>query len=140
MKSFRIEGGYLLRLDKGEEVASSVIKFVQNSGMGSAKVTAIGALTDCVLGYFDREKKTYLSKNFNDVYELVSLNGNITFHDGSPVFHTHVCLGDVHCNVFGGHFFSGTVAVTAEVFLLETGTKISRALAGEFDLNLIDSE
>ncbi|MBD3170768.1 MAG: DUF296 domain-containing protein [candidate division Zixibacteria bacterium] len=140
MKSFKINNGYLLRLDKGEEVVSSVLNFVEDEGIGSAMVTAIGAVTDCVLGYFDRERKTYLNKNFNDIYELVSLNGNITFFDGKPVLHAHVCLGNPHFEIFGGHFFSGMVAVTAEIFIIETGSRITRAHNAELDLNLIDSE
>ncbi len=140
MKSFKIKDGYLLRLDKGEEVVNSILEFVKDSGMKSATVSAIGSLTDCVLGYFDRDKKTYIHKNFNDVYELVSLMGNITFFDDQPILHAHICLGDMHCNIYGGHLFSATVAVTAEVFLLEAGIAVNRSLVGEFGLNLIDSE
>ncbi|MCP4632664.1 MAG: DNA-binding protein [candidate division Zixibacteria bacterium] len=140
MKSFKIKNGYLLRLDKGEEVVSSINKFAEKSNITTASINAIGAVTNCVLGFFDREKKTYLNRDFNDVYELVSLNGNITFFDGKPILHSHIAIGDKQCKLYGGHFFSGTVAVTAEIFILETGVRIVRSLVDELGLNLIDSE
>jgi predicted DNA-binding protein with PD1-like motif len=140
MKSFKTNYGYLLCLDRGEEIVSSVISFVEKNNVRTGLINAIGALTDCVLGYYDKEKKGYISRNFNDTYELVSMIGNITFHDEKPVIHVHVSLGDSHCNVFGGHLFSGTVAVTAEIFIMEMDLRINRALDEELNLNLIDSE
>jgi predicted DNA-binding protein with PD1-like motif len=140
MKSFRIDDGYLLRLDRDEEVVSSVIKFVEESGLNSAMVAGIGAVTGCTLGYFDRDKKTYLSKNFDDVYELVSLQGNITFHEGKPVFHNHAAIADSEYNLYGGHLFSALIAVTGEIFIFDVKKKFNRALDSRFGLNLIDSE
>ena len=138
MKAFRIRNGYLLRLDRGEEVVTTILKFVQESKIGTASLSAIGAISNCVLGYFDRERKTYISKNFNDAYELISLNGNITFLDGKPSLHCHVCIGDAHCNAFGGHLFSATVSITTEIFVVEAEKRIIRTFAKDSNLNLID--
>ncbi len=139
MKSFRLKNGYLLRLDKGEEVVDTILKFAEKMKIKSGAISAIGAVTDCVLGYFDRNRKTYLNKNFNDIYEVIALNGNITYFEQKPILHSHICIGDPHFNAFGGHLFSAVVAVTLELFITEIDTRINRGFVEEFNLNLIDS-
>jgi len=137
MQVKKISGGYFLRIDKGEEIISSIVNFAGDRKIPSAVIAGIGALTDVTLGYFDRKHKKYIKLTFSDIYEMLSLSGNISYIDDKPMVHAHVVLGKVDYTVIGGHLFSGVVAVTGEVYIQAFGDKLNRQLNPEFDLNLL---
>lgn len=143
MQSKKVENGYFLRIDKGEEMMSAVTDFIEKKNIQSGVISGIGALTDVELGFFDRTKKEYLKKTFptdpadNDIYELLSLNGNISYIDNNPMVHAHCVLGKSDYNVIGGHLFSGIVAVTGEVYIRTFSVKFVRKVNPEFNLKLL---
>jgi predicted DNA-binding protein with PD1-like motif len=67
------------------------------------------------------ENRTYLS--FSRPLEILSLSGNITVAEGSPLVHAHVTLSHVEgdeIGVIGGHLIEGcTIFGFAEIILLE---------------------
>ncbi|MCB1071707.1 MAG: DNA-binding protein [Chlamydiia bacterium] len=109
--------GYVLKLEPGEEFHETLLAFSTKKRIPSAFFQGIGGLTDVELGYFDLEKNDYDHHHFNGIYELISASGNISDVNGKHFAHTHVVLSDDKCQTFSGHFFKGTVTVTAEVFL-----------------------
>ncbi len=129
---------YLIRLLKGEAVAATLIRFAQEHEISSGQVTAIGALENTELGFFDRDEKKYLTKRFPDVNELISLVGTVPWVDGSPFFHLHACLGGRDYEAVCGHFIEATVAITVEVTLIATDVRVERALDEDIGLNLLD--
>jgi len=137
MKVKKVENGYFLRIDKGDEIVSAITDFIARENIQSGAISGIGALTDVELGYFDRVRKEYLKKTFNNIYELLSLTGNIAYIDNKPMVHAHCVLGDADYNVAGGHIFSGIVAVTGEMFIRTFTEKFDRRLNDEFNLNLL---
>ena len=50
---------YVLVLDKGDEAVSTIERFVRDNAIGAAQMTAIGAFSDAMLGFFDWETKDY---------------------------------------------------------------------------------
>jgi predicted DNA-binding protein with PD1-like motif len=137
MQTKKISGGYFLRIDKGEEVISSIVNFAADNKIPSAVITGIGALTDVTLGYFDQKQKQYLKRTFKDIYEMLSLSGNVSYLDDKPMVHAHVILGRPDYTLIGGHLFSGIVAVTGEIYIKAFEDKFNRRLNPEFDLNLL---
>ena len=137
MQAKKITGGYFLRVDKEEEIISSIVSFTGDKKIPSGVIAGIGALTDVTLGYFDRSHKKYLKQTFKDVYEMLNLSGNISYVEGKPLVHAHVILGKSDYTVIGGHLFSGVVAVTGEVFIQTFEDRFSRQLNPEFNLNLL---
>jgi predicted DNA-binding protein with PD1-like motif len=133
-----VEGGYLLRLQRGARVMETLLKFIKTKQIAAGVVSAIGAVEDVELGYFRLADKQYLRKHFSDIYELVSFAGNISYINNEPVVHAHAVLSDPGCQPVAGHFFDGTVAVTMEVFLRVFEEKITRSLDEETGLNLLD--
>ena len=81
-------------------------------------ISGIGQLKNVELGYF-KEKGNYAKEIFNKPLEILSLNGNICKEDGEYIIHMHAVLGDENKNTLGGHFFEGTVSVTAEIVILK---------------------
>ncbi len=134
----QMENGYLLRIMRGASVAETLRDFLVAQQIHSGSISAVGALEQVELGFFDREQKTYLRKQFKDVYELISFSGNISLVDGTPFVHAHVVLGDRDYRAVAGHFFEGTVAVTLEAVITPFDEKIKRSADPDTGLNLLD--
>ncbi|MCP4581670.1 MAG: DNA-binding protein [candidate division Zixibacteria bacterium] len=137
MQAKKVEDGYFLRIDKGEEIMATITDFVAVKSIPAGAISGIGALTEVELGYFDREKSEYLRRNFNNIYELLSLTGNISYIDQNPMVHAHCILGDSDYRLVGGHLFNAVVAVTGEVHIRTFNERFERAMNPELNLNLL---
>jgi uncharacterized protein len=78
------EGGRTLAVifDKGEEVAAGLLKIAQEHNLTAASFTAISALSNVTLGYFDRDRKDYKKIPIKEQVEALALTGNIAPSDG----------------------------------------------------------
>jgi predicted DNA-binding protein with PD1-like motif len=138
MKAKKVENGWFVRLDKGEEVMSTLVAFISEKQIPAGTISGIGALTEVELGYFNRDRAEYQRRRFTGVYELLSLAGNIAYVGGKPMVHAHCLLGDADYQVCGGHLFEGTVAVTGEIYIQVFAEKFERKMNPEIKLNLLD--
>lgn len=137
METKKIADGFVVRLDKGEEVVDSLLKFARQEKIAAGSVSGIGAVTNVTLGYFDRERREYLQKRFDEVYELVSLQGSVATIDEEPILHLHIIISDRDYSLRAGHLFSAEVAVTGEVFVRSYSEPLWRKKDPEFGLNLL---
>ncbi len=137
MRYKHVDQGYVVRLERGEDVTSSLVRLAAEVGLESGFVTGLGSLCDVKLGYFDFEKQEYSSRVFEGDYELVSFTGNFSKLDGKPFLHVHAVVADASCNAYAGHLHSGVVAVTGEFFVISTGAEITREPDDETGLNLL---
>ena len=85
-----------------------------------AKPSAIGAIRDVGLGAYDLQTQAYTRKTFGGLWELVSLQGNISPLEGRPFRHAHITIGDDSFKVLGGHLFHAEVAVVLGGFRLSS--------------------
>ena len=115
MESVKDKDVWFLRLDKGEDLFSTLENWAAKEEIKSGHLSGIGALEQSELGAYHLDRKEYDKKVFPDIMELLSLEGNLSFNNGKPFFHIHAVLGDHQYNTFGGHLFSATVAVTCEI-------------------------
>lgn len=118
--------GYILRPEIGEEIQESMRQFAEKVRLKGAFFTGIGTLTQVELAFFRRDTKSYDRKFFDDEYEMVALNGNLSFTDGSPEPHTHVSICDRDFNTFSGHLVRGVVSVTAEILVMDIDLHLTR--------------
>ncbi len=98
----------------------------------------IGAVEKVRLGYFDLEKKEYITKDIDGEWELLNVIGNITWDEDEPVIHIHTVLGGENLNTIGGHLLNATIAVTGEFHLITGEKTIGRKLDDETGLKLIN--
>lgn len=141
MKRKKLNNGYMLKLEKGEEILDSLTKFCSDNNIRSGSITGIGGADNVVLKYYDLEKTDYTSRTFNGKnYEILSLNGNISIVDGKPFLHIHATIGDSDYKVYGGHLGSATIGITCEIIIHPAEDTIGRKLDDTFRLKLLDLE
>lgn len=107
-----------LRLDKGDEVLSSIVDVCQKEGVRSCVFSGIGGCDYAKLGTFMPERGTYNEYETEGMLELISLNGDIKDSNGEPLIHAHACLSyeeDGQIKLIGGHLLALRVLITAEI-------------------------
>lgn len=137
MKAHRIDSGYLLVLDAGDEVVQTLVGFARENRLSSGFLHGLGAVRNATIAYLDLATKEYLKETITEDMELLSLVGNLSRMDGNPMVHAHVTLGDREMRVHGGHLFSAEVSVTVEVLLQVSSAEILRKRDERFGANLI---
>ncbi len=138
MKAHPIDNGYLVRLDKGEEIISSLVGFCSKEKIVFATVSGIGAVSKAKLAVFDAKKKEYAEREFSGDLEIISLMGNITIAEGKVKPHLHVCISGHDFLARAGHLVSAEVSVTCEIILIVSEGRIERKKDIESGLMLID--
>ena len=138
MKVFRSREGYLLRLERGEEIHASLVRFAEENGIRGAVVSGLGAVEDVELGYYDVERRVYDRREVPENTELLSLTGNLSRLDGKPVLHAHLVLMRKDFSLVGGHLFRGTIAVTGEISVRQTDLDMVRVPADELGTSLLE--
>ena len=118
--------GYVLRLEVGEEVQEAFRQFAQEVGIKGAFYQGIGTMTRAELAFFCKDQKLYERRFFDGEYELISLTGNLSAHDGVIVPHTHVTLADRNYQTYSGHLVRGEISVTAEIMLTVIDLALTR--------------
>ena len=138
MKSRKVSGGWLIRLERGEEAIESLTSFAAKNKIPCGFLQGIGAINAVELGYFDLRQKKYRRKKIGKTVEVVSLLGNISWVDNKPFVHAHISVAGTDQKLMGGHFFKGTVAVTLEIYLLVVSRKLKRFHDSEMGFNFWD--
>ena len=136
MRHVEVEGGHLLRLDRGDRVPDAIADFCRNQGIVTATAEGIGALENVVLGYFDVEKKVYERTVLPGSWELLHLFCDVATFEGELFPHTHVVLSGPDFVARGGHLFEGTISVTGEIRVWTIRKPLERRRNEEIGLHL----
>jgi len=128
MKFRPIEDGYLVLLEKGENVLETLKKFVKEQKIPGGMISGVGAVTDATLGIFDYQKKEFVTKTFMDELEIGHLCANISYLSDSnePFIHCHLVVSDSSLGAYAGHLMEGTVSLTLELYIKTFKEKIIR--------------
>jgi predicted DNA-binding protein with PD1-like motif len=129
---------HLVRLDRGESIMQSLLRYAKEADIQSGFLTGIGATSFCEIGYFDLDAKQYLTKKVEQNCEVVGVIGNIAGVGGEPMIHAHITLGFPDYHLEGGHLVEGTISVTGEFWIHPAGFPVSRSLDAFSGLKLID--
>ena len=86
---------FVVVLETGEEIVASLQQFADRENVHTASFTAIGALSDAVLLYFDWQKKDYLKISIREQVEVAfpDWRRSPTIRRASPPLHIHIVLG-----------------------------------------------
>jgi predicted DNA-binding protein with PD1-like motif len=126
-------------LASGEEVMSSIKGFATRERIAAAQITAIGALSDVVLKYFDWEKKEYYDIPVREQVEVASLIGDVALDpQGKPTVHMHLVVGRKDGSAMAGHLGKAHVRPTLEVIIDEQPSYLQKTSDAETGLAFIN--
>jgi predicted DNA-binding protein with PD1-like motif len=141
MRTFTISGQpqklHVVVLDKGEEVTSTLLAFARDADLRYAYFTAIGAFSEIVLGFFDRDRKKYQEIPILEQVEVLALTGNFTEEEGEHRLHAHAVVGKRDGSAHGGHLLRAKVFPTLEVVVTEVPAELRRVMDPETGIALI---
>ena len=136
MEYKRHENFLFLRLEKGEELFTTLAALCKKEQIRAGAVSGIGATDDVTVGLFDTTKNEYCSATYNGDMEITSISGNISEKDGESYFHLHITVADESNRVVGGHLSRCVISVTAEITIICFNIRTSR-VPNEDGINLL---
>ncbi len=130
---------YSVILRTGEEVMRSLADFAKREAISAAQISAIGAFSEAVIGYFDWTAKDYIKIPVPEQVEVASLLGDSALgENGEPALHIHCVLSRRDGSARAGHLLQGLVRPTLEVILTESPAHLRKRHDPESGLALID--
>ena len=134
MQFQKVGKDYLINIDKDEKVVKTLTRFCRENGIKNGKLSGIGAVKKTEIGAYDLSMKEYIKREYSEILELLSLEGNVALKDGEPFIHAHVVLSDHNMQTLGGHLFETTVGVAGEFFLTQFDGNAYRELKPDIGL------
>jgi len=128
----------IVRLDRGEEIISSLTSLCKKEDIRLASVEALGAVDHVVVSIYDVPTKTYYKKEFNEALEISNLNGTVTREDGEVYIHLHVTVCDKNLIAHGGHANELRVAATCEMVVRTLPGEVGRQLDEQIGLKVLN--
>ncbi len=138
MQTKKVNGGHLLRLVKGEKIIETIAKFCEENSIHGGVISGLGGASCITLGFYDLGTKEYTWKEFAEVHEILSMNGNVALVDGKPFLHIHIALSNHNFEAIGGHLKEATVGATCEVMISDLATEMIRIYDDQIGLKLLD--
>ncbi|MDO5297155.1 MAG: DUF296 domain-containing protein [bacterium] len=112
---------YYIRLDRGEEIMSSLLEICRIEGIASATYMGIGGCQSADIQTFMPALGKFSTEHVEGMLELISFMGNIiTDEAGKLYYHTHAIYAleeNGQQRVVAGHIKASTVLYTAEIEL-----------------------
>jgi predicted DNA-binding protein with PD1-like motif len=129
---------YILRLERGEEVVSTLTAFCGNHGIKNAWLTGLGSIGNPTLAHYKVDNKKYSEKKIEGIFEVTNFTGNIALFEGKPLLHPHITLGDENMQALSGHLVHGTVSATMEIKIEVLPTEFTKSMSEAIGLKLFD--
>ncbi|RZV12067.1 hypothetical protein BDK88_0957 [Natrinema hispanicum] len=100
---------YVARLETGADWRAEIESLADAVDADAAWFTALGAVQDAELWFYDQDTCEYEPIEFDEPLEVASCVGNVSLLDGDRFAHTHVVLSGPDGNAVAGHLNEATV-------------------------------
>jgi uncharacterized protein len=111
-----MQDSFLIRLPHGADLLEAITNTFRERGVRKASFTLIGALTHCIMGYYDPVARRYESREFPGNWEIVSCMGNVSEKDNDIFVHAHIVIAGEDYQCMGGHLMPGSSIFAAELY------------------------
>jgi uncharacterized protein len=129
---------FALVLETGDPVMKSVLGFARDERLSAASFTAIGALSDATLAWFDWDARDYEQFAVDEQIEVLTMAGDVALNPkGEPEVHAHVVCGRRGGATVGGHLVEAHVRPTLEIVLREAPAELRKRFDPESRLALL---
>jgi len=119
-----------IRVDRDEEIVECIQNVCKKENIKTAHFKGIGGCDKIVVQTYIEKINDFESHEKNGIFELLSLDGNISPEDdGSLYIHSHASfsyLENDEIKMIGGHLKQAFVRYTAEIILTPAKENISR--------------
>lgn len=126
MRVIKNDNTYIIRIDKGENVLASIIEWCEEHNIRAGTFTGIGAVEYVSCGYYALDEKKYYFTQYDQLLEVLSMQGNIAIKEGRPFPHVHAVFSGTDNKAFGGHVEEMRVGVVLEVVFEPLAKEIIR--------------
>ena len=111
----------VLRLTHGEDIHNSISFVCKERDVDSAVfVSAAGMVTNVTFGWFNG--KEYEKATYNNVMELLALNGNVSYKHEGIYPHLHAVFSRPDHTCLGGHILQALVHHNVEICIIPLKT------------------
>jgi predicted DNA-binding protein with PD1-like motif len=110
---------FIGRLPHGADLLESITKIVNEENIRVGKVTAIGAVQNGAVSYYDQTTKQYERIEFDKPMEILSCIGNVSVFKQRSMVHCHIVFSDREGKCFGGHLANGCTVFACEIIIEE---------------------
>ena len=128
---------HIVVFQTGDDPVEGLLRYVQREHITGATITAIGAFSEVVLGYFDLDRKAYEPITIAEQVEVLSLSGDVATYRSDPRVHAHVVVGKRDGTAHGGALLAAKVRPTLEVVLSEVPGHLEREIDPRTGLALV---
>ena len=136
MEYRRFGNKIIARIDKGEEILTTIKEISLKENIKLASVQALGATDEFTVGVYKVDEKKYYANEFKGYFEIVSLTGTINTMNGEFYTHIHTSAGNDKGEVFGGHLNKAIVSATCEMVIDIIDGNVDRKYDEETGLNV----
>ncbi|MCU4925899.1 DUF296 domain-containing protein [Halobacteria archaeon AArc-dxtr1] len=134
-RAVETDGEYLARLETGADWRAEIEALAAAVDADAAWFTALGAVQDAELWFYDQDACEYSSIEFDEPLEVASCVGNVSLLDGQRFAHTHAVLSDADGAAFAGHLNEATVWA-GEVYMRAFDASLEREYDETTELDL----
>jgi uncharacterized protein len=124
MEEHHMQEPFMVRLPMGEDLLDAIKKAFQERSIRKASFNVIGAVTQCVLAYYDGQAREYKDRKFGDQMEIVSCMGNVSEKDGEIFLPAHMLISGHDYQCYGGHLMPGSPIFAAELFAVPVSGEV----------------
>jgi len=127
----------VVRLDKGEEIISSIKELCKKKSITAGTISGLGAADFVVIGLYNVKEMAYYSTTYEDYFEITSLTGNISVKDDEPYLHINGTFANIDSICIGGRVNEARISSTCEIVIQRIDGVIGRSLDENTGLNVI---
>lgn len=126
---------FLARLEHGMDWREEIEELAAMEGVDAAWFTAMGAVQNADIWYYDQDDQEYHSVEFDEPLEVAMCVGNVALLEGERFAHTHAVLSRESGQALAGHLNAGTVSA-GEVYMRAFDEPLEREHDEVTDLDL----
>ena len=131
----QINSKVIIRIDKGEELVTTLKTICKKLDIKFGSIVGIGATDKATIGLFNTKTKKYQSKEFIGDHEIASLVGNVSTMNGEVYLHLHIIICNVENEAMGGHLSSAIISATFEGIINLIDEQVIREHDDEVGIN-----
>jgi uncharacterized protein len=132
---------FYIRIDKEEEVLSTIMEVCNKENILTGQFQGIGACATATVSTYLPNKDEFTDHTQSGMLEMVSLMGNITRDDdGSPFLHSHAVFSYLdntgNPSVLAGHLTKAIIRYTGEISILPAKETIGRMIDSKTGISI----